>query len=365
MKIYKNSKVVFYIFLLSLFFIFPLNTYSDFSIRVSPFRIEETVEPGDVVVKSVNVTNVSDGHQTFYVFLKDFTAKGEGGEPLLFEAGSREGPFLTSWIEVPSEGYQFEPNEQKRISIQFNVPENVGPGGYYGAIVFGPKPPETVDGEGTVISLAHQVGTLALFRVAGEADVRARIREFATDKSIYDNPFQVTFLTRIENLGNVHIKPVGSIKVENMRGRSVATLQINETGANVLPESIRRFQNTWEEDIGFGKYTAYLVLNYEGIAADGSEAIQTIFAEKSFWIVPWSIVLPVVVGVVFLFLIIYYLFKRSKEKALKQVMQAAGLEHKKISKENKEESFYSMMIVLISVALVLLLGGIIFFLFFA
>jgi hypothetical protein len=62
-------------------------------IKVSPLRIEELVDPGETIEKRIKVTNVSDSPATFYIYLMDFKAKGEGGQALLIPAGAEEGPF--------------------------------------------------------------------------------------------------------------------------------------------------------------------------------------------------------------------------------------------------------------------------------
>lgn len=281
--------LVYAFFLLS----FPNNALAQAGIKASPLRIEEIVEPGDRLTRFVKITNLTDSYQTFYVYLMDFKARGEGGEALLFPVGSEQGPYLANWIEAPAGGIDFSPGEEKQIPITFQVPDQAGPGGHYGAIVFGPRPPEVDPNEGAIIALTHQVGVLALFHVIGDVIEEGRIREFTTDKNFYPTPFKINFLTKIEASGNVHIKPIGSIEIKNMFGKQIATLPVNSVGANVLPQSIRRFENSWQDDFGFGRYTASLVLTFGTPAHQGGTGLQTVFAERNFWIMPWNIIIPI------------------------------------------------------------------------
>ncbi len=318
---------VFLFFALLCFFSlgFFSDVYGQGGVEASPFRIEQTVDPGERVTSFITVTNASDVPKTFYVFVKDFVPKGERGEVTLLSTGSQDGPFLSGWVDIPAEGIDFGPREKKEIPINFKVPERVGPGGYYGAVVFGPKPPEPKEGEGSVVLLTHQVGVLALFQVRGDVNKDARIREFTTDNDFYNNPFEVNFRSRVENLGNVHIKPVGTITIENMRGSQVATIPVNDAGSNALPESIRRFDNKWEGDFGFGKYTATLVMSFGGLTIDSGEGVRTASAQTTFWIMPLDVVVPI--GIILTIIIITGLLLANwyKKKALRDAYRQIGL----------------------------------------
>ena len=321
----KTKTVFFFFFFLILIFGFSYETFASGPIKVSPFRIERAVDPGERVTSFVTVTNDSDEPKTFYLFVRDFIPKGERGEVRLIPVGSQEGPFLSGWVETYPQGINFAPKEKREIAVNFRVPENVGPGGYYGAVVFGPKAPEPRPGEGNLILFTHQVGVLVLFQVRGEVNEEARIREFTTDSDFYGAPFEVNFKIRVENLGNVHLKPTGTIIIENMRGTEVASLPINTAGANALPKSIRRFDSKWEGDFGFGKYTANLVLSFGSLTVGSGTGIRTVAAQKTFWIIPWDIIIPFGIILLVVIFIAFFIAKWYKEKAIKEAFQEAGL----------------------------------------
>lgn len=363
-----KTRLTILIFFLAFFiFAFPGQSLAEVGIKASPLRIESLVEPGQVLTRLVKITNISDSYKTFYIYLMDFKAKGEAGEALLIPAGSEEGPFLTSWIDAPTSGIEFAPGEEKQIPITFWVPEETGPGGYYGAIVFGPQPPKLDSEEGVILALTHQVGVLTLFHVLGDVVEEAWIRQFATDKNFYGTPFEVKFLTRIENLGNVHIKPAGVIEIKDIFGKKRDSLVINPTGANVLPNSIRRFENSWQGDSGFGRYTASLVLSFGIPVHEGGRGIQTISAQTSFWIIPWRIVIPLFLGLIFIAALFVLFLKFYKGKAIKKALQEAGLGSVKYVRkyEGPSPTLYLGLIVLIVLILISLIAGLIFLFFFA
>ena len=45
----------------------------------------------------------------------------------------------------------------------------------------------------------------------------------------------ISFETRIQNLGNVHVKPKGSIVVKNMFGKEVVAVPLNPDNFIILP----------------------------------------------------------------------------------------------------------------------------------
>jgi hypothetical protein len=355
--------------LLSLILIFTLFTFSTASaegVGITPFRIEETVKPGQTTTNFITVTNNSDEAKVFYGEVKDFIPRGEGGEAILVPDNSEKEDSLRQWVNLPTSKISLGPGERREIPIIFDVPEDVGPGGYYGAILFGPNPPdEDPDGEGAYIYFSQKVGVLALLQVEGMVDEEAIVREFFTDKMFYFfTPFEVDLATRMENRGNVHIKPVGSIEITNMVGSQVATMQVNEMGGNILPGTVRRFENEWNDQFGFGRYEAMLSLSFGTPPSQGGMGIQTATTKTSFWIIPWKWVLGAILVLTLIGISLYLLFKRYKEKTVKEAVKKAGGDDSLLDKKDSS-NLYFYLIVAIILILLLSIGGTIIFLLFA
>ncbi len=339
-------------------------------IKISPVRIEEIVEPGQILLQQLKVTNESDIAKVLFVYLRDFKAEGESGKPKLIIPGSEDGYFLASWIDITTEGTEFGPKEERTISFKINVPPDAGPGGYYGAILFGTKPPRLFlesEEKGAGMSIAQQTGGLVLLQVKGDVIEESRIREFTTDENLYSAPFSVNFLIRIENLGNVHVKPHGEIKIKNMFGQEVEIIRVNDKGANVLPNSIRRFVTSWEGSRGFGRYTASLGLTY-GTSADlGGQGKQTLYTEKYFWIIPWKIITPIFLSLIFISALFILLLRLYKNKAVRKAMEQAGLGHVRYVKKYQGSSpaLHFGLILLIVFIILFLIVTATYFIFFA
>jgi hypothetical protein len=323
-----SSKKIFLIFLFLLFFV-PQSFVFAIATRISPVRIDRLVYPGQVLEEKITIANLSDSPTTYYFYLADFRASGEMGEAELVAPGTEKEYSLVSWIKITGEPIQLGPKEEKEISFQIKIPDNASPGGYYGAIIAATAPPQ-VRGEGrergAIIGVAQQTACLVLLQIAGPVEENAMVREFSTDKDFYFQiPLEVKFISRIQNLGNVHIKPSGIIEIKNYFGKTIETIPVNQDGANVLPKTIRRFENSWKRDIGFGKYTASLALTYGTPPDRGGQGIKSLYAQTSFWILPLKIVLPIAVGIL-IFVTLFVLFLRFyKQLAIKSALEEAGI----------------------------------------
>jgi uncharacterized membrane protein len=352
-----------------LFFPFDLAKAQSIGIKISPIRYEELVEPGALLNRVLTVENQSNTPKTLYAYLRDFRAEGEGGQPKLIAPGTEMGYFLASWIRISGEGIEFAPGEARDISFQIQVPADAGPGGYYGAILFGTEPPRLKlagEDKGAGMAVSQQTGSLVLLQVKGEVKEEARIREFVTDKSLYSTPFNIEFLTRVENLGNVHVKPIGTISIINMFDKEIGSIRVNDGGANVLPNSIRKFTENWQGESGFGRYTATIGLSYGTSANLGGQGKQTLYTETTFWIVPWRIIIPTVLILIILLSLTILFLKLYKNRAVRRAMEQAGYGRVRMVKKYQGPSpiiYISVVLLVVLIVLFLIISLIYFFLF--
>lgn len=357
------KKGFFAITLLLLSLGFVGNAFAD-GLRASPFRIEETVKPGQTITSFITITNLSDSSNTFYGAVRDFVPRGEGGEArLVFDDSIDSENSLSSWVSLPNERVTMGPGERRDIPIVFDVPEEAAPGGYYGAIVFGPDAPQVEEGEGAIVTLAKQVGVLALFQVEGEVDEEARIREFFTDRRFYNTPFRISFTTRIENMGNVHIKPIGSIRITDMFGSEVINKRVNPHGGNVLPETVRRFENVWEDNFGFGRHEASLTLSFGTPPDQGGSGIQTMVVKTSFWIIPVRLTLIIVSVLLGLSVLMIFFFRKQKRKAVEEAIRKAGGDPETAKEKDSSKKIFTFIIIIILVLVLMITGTVLFLLF--
>jgi hypothetical protein len=297
-------------------------------IKIVPAIVEDLVKPGEIISRELRVTNKSGKELEMFAYLRDFKAADEYGKAELIVPGTESGNYISSWIKISDQGVKFAPGEERVIPYTIEMPADVGPGGYYGAIVFGTQAPRTRAGEaekGAAIGIAQQATSLIFLQVEGKSDERADIREFKTDKGLYSTPFNVKFTTKIENFGNVHVRPAGVIEVKNtITGKKVASLMVNEDRHNVLPKSARIFENFWKENFGFGKYEASLALSYGTPADKGGDGRKTVTMVREFWILPMKMVMSFVLSLIVTIGLFVFFLKMYKKRAIKEAMEKMG-----------------------------------------
>lgn len=308
-------------------------------VSIQPATIERAADPGDVFETSVTVKNLSDTTQTYYIFTRDIVGVRENNAPEFAQDGQELTGFeLSSWVELREEPYTVAPNESVTVPIKVNIPTTASPGSHFGGVFVSIEPPRirTVGA-----SVGYEVASIVSLRISGDTLINAQIREFSTEKIIHGST-NVNFNVRIQNSGNVLVRPHGPLEVYNMFGRQVYSNTFNETLGGVFPGVIRSFKTSWrDENPGFGRYQAILSLIYET-----DEGNRTIDATVSFWILPLNIVGPVLGGLAVLLLVGYFVVRIYVKR---MVQQATGSRRQFVRARRKSKQV--SMLTLISIVL--------------
>jgi hypothetical protein len=287
------------------------------ALTISPPYFDYTLNPGDTMLDTIKLYNENTTTMTFYPTLRNFTYKSgdETGTPEFYPPDQNpDGTGLAQWIKTDLKPVTLEGGGRAQVSFAINVPKDQAqPGGHYGAILFSTAPPQA-DGS---VGLASQIGALILLRVSGDVKEDARLAEFGfANKQVWYNYRPIDMYVRVENDGNVHLRPTGDVFIKNWYGRQVATVKVNDEFSSVLPHSIRKYEFSWTgnaplstnggffaqlgnewNNFGFGRYTAELVLTY------GTHN-QIIGDVRQFTIWPWRLML--VSGILLLVLIAFF-----------------------------------------------------------
>jgi hypothetical protein len=254
-------------------------------VSITPALIEEAVEPGVTYNFSFSLENTSAQEQIFYLSVRNITGVTDGNTPVF--APPRQNPTgleLADWIVLPVSQVLAQPGEGATIDFEIRVPDNASPGSHFGGVFVSVVPPE-IDTVGA--SVGYEVGNIISLRVAGEAEVEASLRQFSTDQYVYSNPI-VEFSARLENTGNVLIRPSGPVEITNMFGRTVGQFTFNPDGDGVFPGVTRDYVFNWEYDgTGFGRYEATLSPVYGEAGVN-----KTLSSTVTFWVLPMNIIGP-------------------------------------------------------------------------
>lgn len=288
------------------------------AITLIPPRAELSADPEKTATGSIKVYNETEKTLNLYTSTANFIAKSgkEGVPEFLAQEENNDG--LASWIQIEKGPITVLPMEYMIIDYTINVPWGADPGGHYAGIFFSSNSGE--ESGGSSIGVSSKVGSLILLRVSGKIIEEARLEEFklASRKSFYEN-LPINFAIAFENLGNVHLRPEGEVRIKNMFGKEVENISVNKrtigVGANILPKTLRHFEVSWtknkqdekpqtffekveaeKNNFALGKYTASLSLAY-------GERKKNVQAEVSFWVFPWHLLL--VYAIVILFVIVF------------------------------------------------------------
>jgi hypothetical protein len=289
------------------------------ALSISPPILEIDAKKGDVINQVIKVHNENTIAETYYLSAVKFTASGETGAPEFVE-GKTEEVDLAAWIKFGFDNISIQAGQTVEIPFTIAVPQFAGPGGHYAAIFLSSVPP-TAKANVSQVGVTSRLGALVLVKIAGQITETAELSEFGTTaKSFLSLP--VDFNIRIKNSGNVHLKPAGTIVIKNMFGSEAGKVVVNETGGNILPDQIRKFDASWVKNANatgattFGQYTADLMLSY-------GTAGKTLSASASFWVIPWHVIIVNLIVIVLLVIIIYFLVKKYNAWLLKKYNKAA------------------------------------------
>lgn len=279
---------------------------------ISPPLLELKGDPGQTVTASIKLTNVSADELLMKSQFNDFAAKNETGEPnIIFDESDSTTYSLRHWIGAP-EPFKIAAQQTKTVEFPITIPRDAEPGGHYAVIRFTGTTPDL---EQSGVALTASIGTLVLLQVSGTIDDNSTVADFftATPKFAATGFFEnspITFVQRIKNSGNVHVKPTGTIEIFDSFGQRVSTLRVNgdpSEAANppksILPNSTRRFNQTWNTGWAFGRYQANLQVSY-------GQNGKTLTSSVTFWVIPYKLILLTLAGATIIFFALRFGIKK-------------------------------------------------------
>ncbi|MBI4426967.1 MAG: fibronectin type III domain-containing protein [Candidatus Magasanikbacteria bacterium] len=267
------------------------------ALSLAPALIEVEAEPGELLVQKITFFNETDQLLTIYPRTENFKPQKESPAPQFL--GDTDLFGAARWIIPPVKKMILKSGERTEILLKIKIPDAAEPGGHYAALLWSEKPAEDVG-----IGTASRVGTLFLFKIKGDAKEDAKIISF---QNTFKNQ-SVDFVLRLQNDGNAHLKPGGTIKIMNWLGKTVAKLSVNPKGQSILPQSQRNFTVFWENNDALpGWYSARADVSY-GVSA------KTLSARVNFWFWPTGFGNKIL-GIILVLLLGGVIFKMARRRA--------------------------------------------------
>lgn len=284
------------------------------ALEIAPPVVNIAANPGQTVEAKIQIRDVATTNLIVRGEVNDFVAAGEDGTPKLLLEQGQDSPYsLKPWV-APLPQLTLKPQQIENLPVTIRVPANAAPGGYFAVIRMTATAP-SIDQTG--VALSASLGALVLLRVNGDAKEHMSVESFYTQKDGNKQSFiessPLDFVVRIKNDGNVHEQPVGKIRIKDMFGNDVATVNVNLGRNNVLPGSVRKFEApldsaTIGNKILFGRYTAQLTVTY------GADKSAT--SELSFWVIPYRLIIGGIVALIAIFIAIRFALRRYTERVI-------------------------------------------------
>jgi len=292
------------------------------NLTLSPVTLQLDTKPGDESTAEIRIRNNSTQIEPLKVSFATFNFNDRTQQVDLNQNDTGE---HMEWISVDRETLSVNPSEWETVKVRFSPPES-GALSYYYAVIFSRESQQNPEDATTAITGAPAV--LVLTNVDSPLAKRElQVDSFSVPK-FWIEFLPQTFILRIKNTGNTHVKPLGNIFIDGQGKKDLAVLSVNEKNSLVLPNTARDFTISWDD--GFpvhkdktdkdqvvkdeegqvvrelkwdfsqvdrfriGKYTAHLLLVY-----DNGERDIPIESFVSFWVIPWRICLATLVVLLF------------------------------------------------------------------
>lgn len=213
------------------------------TLRASPVIVEDEAAPGETIRSTVTLENLSDFFLPVRAFASDVYSDDDSGNlSIVHDAGKLT---ARSWFHTEPPDMILDPKTPRKILVEIEVPKNAEPGGRYVSVFFNTFTPPGEPKPASNFVIQSQIGVLFFLTVKGNITSAGRLARFSTAPLSLRSP--VNFNLAVENSGNVHLRPQGTVKVSRLGGKEVGKFNVEDQGSlTALPGKIRSLRLKWE-----------------------------------------------------------------------------------------------------------------------
>lgn len=313
-----NKKII----LLSILAVVFLLSFRNFTFAQYPLNLGRTpaseklqLQPGDRHDGEIVIWNLSEKAIKYHVVVRGFRQiENQPGTAIMLTESEEERTLYSasSWIKVSRKEIDLVPHKNEKIFYTIDVPEDATKGEYYVIIAFLSE--TEYESIGTAAFTILGSGTPILIKIGDEFVERAELLSFKSDKNFYEFPV-VEFETKLNNVGDTHITPVGEIILTNIFNQRVGLITFNTARQSILRENMGIYNTDWDygcfltkdRKLILGPIKAELMLTYRTF----QPGFAPLMAETSFWVLPWKYI---IIALLIIIITIIVLAKRRKEK---------------------------------------------------
>ncbi len=320
---------------------FAQNSDGRLDLTVSPPVIEIVAKPGEKITEKFRVRNNLNSSIDLKIQTRRLISDPESGNPV--PETQPEGEEL-KWVTFDSSEFTARPLEWQDINFSIDIPENASFGYYY---VFSISPKDNSKISATGADIKGEILIVALLTVIKDgANSKTDLVSFKAENNISEY-LPANFKIKLANKGNVHVKPRGNIFITRSGGEEIGILEVNESMGSILPGGQREFSAPWADgflvrepimengsekldeagnqitklkfnwnkltSFRIGPYTARLLMVYD----DGKKDV-TIEGSTTFWIIPYTAIVFILISLIILFFIFRFLLRLYVKRAIQK-----------------------------------------------
>ena len=341
---YGNKKILLPTLLLGLALIFSVSKAfaqnTGYDVTVSPVYFDLSANPGTSVSDKIRIRNNTSSPIPIKLNVEKITGDLNGN--LTLNPSSNDSTL--SWVKFQSDKVTLSPLEWTDVPFTIDIPQDAAYGYYY-AISFSQDNTSPLAKNGAVVTGAAAVPILLDVKKEG-AKADAKILEFSTG-SFVNEYLPVDFTVKVENVGNIHIRPHGNIFITDGGNKNLAVLDVNDTLGNVIPNSARIFNASWADGfivkepvtedgqvkkdkngkpeeritINWDKLTSFRIGKYDAnllLVFDNGQRDVPLEATVSFWVFPYKVVGGFVVGLIALIILLRFILRSYVNKEVRK-----------------------------------------------
>jgi hypothetical protein len=222
-----------------------------YCVNVSPSKIELSISSSRTYEGVLEVRNAEQGVLDVKLRTENWFKAVEG---IAKETGTN-----LEWLKLTPASFELKGQEKRDVRYRVNIPESAR--GELNAMIFIEAKPRAAS-QGA-ISINTSIGVPIYVIITGTEILKAKVKKVEVMKN---GPLLLNVL--IENSGNVHIRPTGTIVIA--RSPEGATKQspeivlpLNEYNYPILPNSSRTLEIRADKALAPGKYTAGVQMEYD------------------------------------------------------------------------------------------------------
>lgn len=265
------------------------------SLRVSPLSYDFVVNPGGEQGGKIVVENISNQGLKVTVGFSDFFIDENGN--YFFSSEEEKSAvekyklfFMKDWFRADKKELFLKEGQDEIVNFSIQVPPDANLGGHYGAVFFRSScrlenDQAVVATDKSRICVSARPGVLFLVQVGGEAVKSAKLKKAEIPKISFADRENLN--VELENTGNTHFKPEGTVSAKSLFGKEIFRLDIKDK--TILPGVSRGFSGVLERKDFLGIY------KIAGAVKDGDG--KEVKFEKWTFLVPWKEIL-VILGLV-------------------------------------------------------------------